>query len=355
MSHGSGLYIMPHVCAPASTSCRNPAASRPTKSSRCSTPGRAPRCSRRRPWSSGWSSIPADCRRRQHPHHRLGRRADVCRGRAARARPLRPAPRADLRPGRKPDDHHDAVERGHRRPRPSALARAARLGRPALCLRRGHGRRTSDDRALPHGETGEILCRGDVVMAGYWRNDEASAASLRGGCLHTGDVGAFDADGYLTLKDRSKDLIISGGSNIYPREVEEVLLTPSGRARGLGDRPARTANGARWWWPMWSATPTRRTRRAVSHRDRALQAAEGLCFRRRAAEEQLRQDAEDRVAGLGCRERSSPRRRRLGTSGRHRARLDLGIGRCSGRDRSSGAARMTGRWCRSLPSPVFAA
>ncbi len=83
----------------------------------------------------------------------------------------------------------------------------------------------ADDAPLPQGETGEILCRGDVVMAGYWRNDEASAASLRGGWLHTGDVGAFDDEGYLHLKDRSKDLIISGGSNIYPREVEEVLLT----------------------------------------------------------------------------------------------------------------------------------
>jgi len=61
-------------------------------------------------------------------------------------------------------------------------------------------------------------------MAGYWENPEASALTLRGGWLHTGDVGVFDEDGFLTLKDRSKDLIISGGSNIYPREVEEVLL-----------------------------------------------------------------------------------------------------------------------------------
>jgi len=61
-------------------------------------------------------------------------------------------------------------------------------------------------------------------MAGYWRNPDASAATLKGGWLHTGDVGAFDDEGYLTLKDRSKDVIISGGSNIYPREVEEVLL-----------------------------------------------------------------------------------------------------------------------------------
>jgi long-chain acyl-CoA synthetase len=61
-------------------------------------------------------------------------------------------------------------------------------------------------------------------MPGYWQNPDANASSMRGGWLHTGDVGAFDADGYLTLKDRSKDLIISGGSNIYPREVEEILL-----------------------------------------------------------------------------------------------------------------------------------
>ncbi len=82
----------------------------------------------------------------------------------------------------------------------------------------------AEDRALPAGEIGEVLARGDVVMPGYWRDETASAQTLRGGWLHTGDVGAFDDEGYLTLKDRSKDLIISGGSNIYPREVEEVLL-----------------------------------------------------------------------------------------------------------------------------------
>jgi long-chain acyl-CoA synthetase len=82
----------------------------------------------------------------------------------------------------------------------------------------------AEDRALAAGATGEILVRGDAVMRGYWRDAQASAATLRGGWLHTGDVGALDADGYLTLKDRSKDVIISGGSNIYPREIEEVLL-----------------------------------------------------------------------------------------------------------------------------------
>ena len=84
------------------------------------------------------------------------------------------------------------------------------------------------DNELPVGEIGEILVRGDVVMKGYWNDAEASARTLRGGWLHTGDMGALDADGFLTLKDRSKDLIISGGSNIYPREVEEVLLQHDG-------------------------------------------------------------------------------------------------------------------------------
>lgn len=70
---------------------------------------------------------------------------------------------------------------------------------------------------------GEVLVRGDSVMKGYWRDEAATAKTLREGWLHTGDVGEIDGRGYLTLKDRSKDLIISGGSNIYPREVEEIL------------------------------------------------------------------------------------------------------------------------------------
>jgi long-chain acyl-CoA synthetase len=84
------------------------------------------------------------------------------------------------------------------------------------------------DRDVPVGEAGEVVVRGDVVMAGYWNDAEATAAALRGGWLHTGDIGAFDGEGYLTLMDRSNDVIISGGSNIYPREVEEVLLRHPG-------------------------------------------------------------------------------------------------------------------------------
>jgi long-chain acyl-CoA synthetase len=81
-----------------------------------------------------------------------------------------------------------------------------------------------DGRELATGEAGEVVVRGDSVMAGYWQNPEATAQALRDGWLWTGDIGALDDDGFLTLKDRSKDVIISGGSNIYPREVEEVLL-----------------------------------------------------------------------------------------------------------------------------------
>ncbi|MGQ0836109.1 MAG: AMP-binding protein [Gammaproteobacteria bacterium] len=77
---------------------------------------------------------------------------------------------------------------------------------------------------LPVSEIGEVVVRGETVMRGYWNNPAATADTLRGGWLHTGDLGCFDEEGFLTLKDRSKDVIISGGSNIYPREVEEVLI-----------------------------------------------------------------------------------------------------------------------------------
>ena len=78
------------------------------------------------------------------------------------------------------------------------------------------------------GDIGEIVCRGDVVMSGYWKIRDATADTLRDGWLYTGDMGSFDERGYLTLRDRSKDVVISGGSNVYPREVEEALLEHSG-------------------------------------------------------------------------------------------------------------------------------
>lgn len=82
----------------------------------------------------------------------------------------------------------------------------------------------SDGSTASPCETGEILVQGALVMAGYWNNPQATAQAIRDGWLWTGDMGALDAQGYLTLYDRSKDVIISGGTNIYPREVEEALL-----------------------------------------------------------------------------------------------------------------------------------
>ena len=99
--------------------------------------------------------------------------------------------------------------------------RLASAGLPDACVEV----RVVDEDGKPVliGDVGEIIVKGDTVMAGYWNNPEATAKSLRAGWLWTGDVGAFDADGFLTLKDRSKDMIISGGTNIYPREIEDVL------------------------------------------------------------------------------------------------------------------------------------
>jgi acyl-CoA synthetase (AMP-forming)/AMP-acid ligase II len=80
------------------------------------------------------------------------------------------------------------------------------------------------DQELPAGEVGEIVTRSECVMKGYWQNPQATAKAMRSGWLHTGDVGSMDERGFLTIRDRSKDMIISGGANIYPREIEEVLL-----------------------------------------------------------------------------------------------------------------------------------
>ena len=104
---------------------------------------------------------------------------------------------------------------------PVAFRRLASAGRAVTGVRVSVV--DEQDRELPAGETGEIAVRGDLVMKGYWNNAAATAETLRNGWLHTGDLGNLDSDGYLYITDRKKDMIISGGANVYPREVEEVV------------------------------------------------------------------------------------------------------------------------------------
>ncbi len=177
----------------------------------------------------------------------------------------------------------------------------------------------AEDRDLPPGEVGEVLVRGDTVMAGYWQDEEATAETLRGGWLHTGDVGALDADGFLTLRDRSKDMIISGGSNIYPREIEEVLLRHPALAEVLGGRPhaRRLGRGGRGLRRAAAGSARRRgrARPALPRCHRPLQASARLSLRRGAAQEQLRQGAEDRAAqAAGGRTVTPPAQRKRGST-----------------------------------------
>jgi acyl-CoA synthetase (AMP-forming)/AMP-acid ligase II len=112
-----------------------------------------------------------------------------------------------------PDDHRRALAG-----EPHLLLAA---GRPAL----GTEVRIVDPagKPLPIGEIGEIAVRGPQLMRGYWNLPEATAEALRDGWMHTGDAGVLDAEGYLFVQDRTKDMIVSGAENVYPREVEEVL------------------------------------------------------------------------------------------------------------------------------------
>jgi long-chain acyl-CoA synthetase len=115
---------------------------------------------------------------------------------------------------------------------PAAIAAAAATGDDARLISVGVARWATrvrvageDGVPLPAGAIGEVLVDGPTVMAGYLDQPEASAEALAGGWLHTGDLGRFDEDGHLTLVDRAKDVVISGGENVYSREVEDVLIS----------------------------------------------------------------------------------------------------------------------------------
>lgn len=110
----------------------------------------------------------------------------------------------------KPEDHHRVGSCG----RPFSFVECAVFD--------------DDDQALPPGEVGEIVCRGPQTMAYYWNRPEATEQAFRSGWLHTGDVGYMDEDGFYYLVDRKNDMLISGGYNVYPREVEDVLMAFEG-------------------------------------------------------------------------------------------------------------------------------
>ena len=160
-----------------------------------------------------------------------------------------------------------------------------------------------DGRPVPQGERGEVVIRGANVMRGYLNRPEETARTLVDGWLHTGDVGVFDADGYLRIVDRIKDMIIRGGENIYPKEIETALYTHDGvleaavvgrpdDGAGRGRRrPRRAAPGVRG--------DGRPAARAVRRAPGEVQAPRGHRAARRAAEERDRQDRQAGAAGAG--------------------------------------------------------
>ena len=174
-----------------------------------------------------------DARPRRRPHRRRRRTAADGHDRACRDR-ARLGVHADLRP-------HRDVAAAHAQPPPGGV------GRPHA---RPSGRSTSAAPAPPAlgvhlrvDDDGEVLARGNVVFAGYWRQPEATAEALADGWFHTGDGGRIDDDGYVTISDRKKDVIITGGENVSSIEVEDVPLPAPRRRRGRRHRRPRREVG----------------------------------------------------------------------------------------------------------------
>lgn len=120
-----------------------------------------------------------------------------------------------------------------------ALRKLGSAGKPLMLTEL---RIEQNDQSVSSGEIGEIVVRGPTVTAGYWHQPEATAKALRGGCLHTGDLGYLDTEGYLYVVDRRDDMIISGGENVYPAEIEAILLShPAVEEAGVTSIP-----DARW-------------------------------------------------------------------------------------------------------------
>ena len=156
------------------------------------------------------------------------------------------------------------------------------------------------DRPLPAGEVGELRLRGPTVMRGYYGQPAATAETLRHGWLHTGDVGYRDAEGYCYIVDRKKDVIITSGFNVYPREVEDVLYQHAAVAeagRGRAAAPAEGRASARLRGPApGDSGHSGRADRLLQGAPDALQGAGRSSLLPHAPQRTIREDAPPRAA-----------------------------------------------------------
>ena len=172
------------------------------------------------------------------------------------------------------------------------------------------GRRSSSSTSPPTRTTmGEIVMRGNNVMSGYYRDDDATAKAFAGGWYHSGDLGVMHPDGYVELRDRAKDVVISGGENISTVEVEQAVLSHPAvlEAAVVGVPDERWGERPKAFVVLRQGQErrARRDHRARQGRDRALQGAPRRRDRRGAAEDLHRQDPEVRAPrqGVGRRRR----------------------------------------------------
>ncbi len=268
------------------------------------------------PEDAGRASRGRPARSFQPALHHLCRRADVSRGPEGGARQARQGDRAVFRAGRSHRQHHRAAAGAASSPRTArmpASAPAASSARACRCRSR-----TMTATSCRRRQQGEICVIGPAVFAGYYDNPEANAKAFRDGWFRTGDLGHMDEQGFVYITGRASDMYISGGSNIYPREIEEKILTHPAIAEvavlGVPD-------------PVWgeigvAVCVTRagrqgqrgRDRRIPVGEDRALQDAQALLLLGGAAEIRLWQGAQ----AAGPRRTGSAWRTRLATGSRHR-------------------------------------
>ena len=182
--------------------------------------------------------------------------------------------------------------------RDSIVRKLGSVGRPCLYLELDIW--DDDGASVPPGERGEVVLRGPKVFKGYWRDPEATTTAFTGGWFHTGDIGMRDADGYLFIVDRLKDMIVSGGENIASSEIERVLYEHASvvEAAAVG-RPDERWGEVPVAYVVLRATRddhTGRARRALPRAARAVQGAEGSDARRRAAAQPFGKGPQARAA-----------------------------------------------------------